>query len=128
MSCTYIKFSTPNKKTEESSSGIGTKILETLVFKPLTYILPKANPDFDGKIENVKQWLLEFENDDEIPSREIGIDEKGETVMILPWKKNYGYWTDNNMKLNDFESSFDTQNIHKDEFENLWNDYEAHHP
>jgi hypothetical protein len=127
MSCTYIKFSTPTKKIDESSSDIGTKILKTLVYKPLTYILPKANPEFDGKIENVKQWLLEFESSDEIPSREIGIDEKGETIMILPWKQNYGYWTDNNMKFDDFNSHFKTQYINKEEFENLWNAYEATH-
>ena len=40
--------------------------------------------------------------------------------MIMPDDRNYGYWTDNNLKLDDFK----TQNVGKQIFENLWNSFE----
>jgi hypothetical protein len=68
---------------------------------------------------------LEFESVDEIPSREIGIDEKGKTLMIMPWKHNYGFWTDNNLKLQDFTVGFDIRNITQEEFESRWKNFET---
>lgn len=29
----------------------------------------------------------------------------------MPYKNNYGYWTDNNLKLNDFKTTFVTSEI-----------------
>lgn len=118
-----IKFAIP-KSSGEPSTGIATKIFETLVVKPLTYFIPKANPNFDDKIMNVTHWLLDFEDGNEIPSREIGLDENGRVLVIMPWNNNHGFWTDNNMTLGDFESSFHTEEISEKEFNKLWNSFE----
>jgi hypothetical protein len=40
--------------------------------------------------------------------------------MKMPYKKNYGYWTDNNMLLDDFRKHFEVSEITKEEFERQW--------
>jgi len=40
--------------------------------------------------------------------------------MIMPWKDNYGYWTDNNITLDYFKEQFQAVSIDKVEFEKLW--------
>ena len=44
--------------------------------------------------------------------------------MIMPWKSNYGFWTDNELKYFDFKESFKFQEIDKNEFENNWKRFE----
>lgn len=40
--------------------------------------------------------------------------------MKMPFKKNYGYWVDNNLTYNDFKESFDWKIIDKEIFEKNW--------
>ncbi|MBK7855618.1 MAG: hypothetical protein IPJ79_12590 [Bacteroidetes bacterium] len=42
----------------------------------LTTIIPKANPDFEDKIDEVQYWLVECDNETGIPEREIGLERK----------------------------------------------------
>ncbi|MFI0428505.1 hypothetical protein [Mariniflexile sp. HMF6888] len=60
--------------------------------------------------------------DDEtgIPEREIGMDKDGRIIVKMPFKNNYGYWTDNNLLLADFKGHFETIEISRDSFENHW--------
>lgn len=44
--------------------------------------------------------------------------------MIMPDDKNYGYWTDNNLKVEDFEKQFKTNKIQKAEFDKWVNSFE----
>jgi hypothetical protein len=104
MSNTYIKCRSSHSGIRKTPDSIGRK-LATLI---LPEIVPVANPDFDEKIDLVVCWLIEFENDSYYPSREIGLDEKEQPIMIMPWRKNYGYWTDNNLVLEDFFAHFET--------------------
>ena len=80
---TYIKFTMPTRTTLKRDRGIATQVFEMLA-RILTLIIPKANSDFDGKIDRVKQWILEFEEDDGIPTSEIGLNKSGEIIMIMP--------------------------------------------
>ncbi len=50
----------------------------------------------------------------------MGIDENGRVVMAMPDERNYGYWTDNNLKKEDFESLFTTAHVAKERFDQLW--------
>jgi hypothetical protein len=86
----------------------------------LTSIIPKANPDFDYKIDLVENWLVELDCETGIPEREIGIDKNGQVILKMPFKNNYGYWTDNNLLLKDFKEHFTTSEISKESFENHW--------
>jgi hypothetical protein len=86
----------------------------------LTNGIPKANPDFDDKIDEVQYWLVECDNETGIPEREIGLDKEGKVILKMPFKDNYGYWTDNNFKLNDFKEHFVVSEISRDSFEQNW--------
>src|SRR5690349_4870371 len=110
MGMIYIKF-----KTDEivTTSGQPTetswleKNVEKLIVQILTTIIPKANPDFDSKIQNVREWILEVDEDEETPEREIGLDDKGNVMMIMPWKDNYGFWTDSSVQVDKLAKSRD---------------------
>jgi hypothetical protein len=41
----------------------------------------------------------------------------------MPWEKNYGYWTDNNLVIENFRAHFETINIAREEFEKYWNSF-----
>ena len=119
MSNTYIKFRYPDSKVKKVPENIGKRLAKVV----LESIVPIANPDFEKKIDEVAIWLIEFENDSYYPNREIGLDSSGKTIMIMPWEKNYGYWTDNNLVIENFRTNFETININKEEFEKYWNSF-----
>jgi len=54
----------------------------------------RANPDNERLYPRVSRWLLEIETDDGIPTREIGLDEHGNTLLAAPDHRNWGFWTD----------------------------------
>ena len=119
MSNTYIKFRYPDSKVKKVPENIGKRLAKVV----LESIVPIANPDFENKIDKVDFWLIEFENDSYYPNREIGLDSSGKTIMIMPWEKNYGYWTDNNLVIENFRANFETINITREEFEKYWNSF-----
>jgi len=122
----YIKFknkSGTNSPDDKPKTWL-TKTLEKSVVRVLETIIPKANPDFEGKIGDVNEWLIEINEETEIPDREIGVDNRGQTIMIMPFGDNYGYWTDNNLKLNDFRDIFNATNIPDKEFNDRWDGFE----
>ena len=119
MSNTYIKFRYPDSKVKKFPENIGKRLAKVV----LESTVPIANPDFEKNIDKVAFWLIEFENDSYYPNREIGLDSSGKTIMIMPWEKNYGYWTDNNLVIENFRTNFETININKDEFEKYWNSF-----
>lgn len=90
------------------------------LIKILSIFIPKANPDYENKIDLVSDWLLEFRSDNSTPNREIGLDNHKKVLVKMPHKENYGYWTDNTMTLNDFKNSFETKKIPQEFFELKW--------
>lgn len=116
MSNTYIKFKSLRTSAQKVPENIGRRLVKAV----FTTVAPIANPDFENKIDDVAFWLIEFENDSYYPNREIGLDSFGKPIMIMPWEKNYGYWTDNNLVIGDFRSHFETIDISKEEFEKYW--------
>jgi hypothetical protein len=119
MSNTYIKFKCPDSLIQKVPENIGKRLAKVV----LESIVPIANPDFDKKIDEVATWLIEFENDSYYPNREVGLDSSGKTIIIMPWEKNYGYWTDNNLVIENFRAHFETINIAREEFEKYWNSF-----
>jgi hypothetical protein len=89
----------------------------------LGLILPKANPDFEAKIDKVWVWLLEFEDEQAVPEREIGLDADSVVILQMPYGDNYGYWTDNQLTFRDFQSTFKTDLITREYFEEKWNSF-----
>jgi len=91
----------------------------------LTRIIPKANPDFEDKINEVDYWLVEYNSETGFPEREIGLDIEGQVLLKMPHKNNYGYWTDNNLLLNDFKEHFNVSEISKEKFEESWDFFDT---
>ncbi|MEZ7509126.1 hypothetical protein QO190_08055 [Cloacibacterium sp. Arc13] len=116
---TYLKIILDSQNREKSKSNIFFDLLEKIAWK----ILPLANPDFDSKIHDTNIWLIEFDNDN-IPVREIGMNNSQEPIMIMPYENNFGFWTDNNLILQDFKNGFEFEKISKSEFEKNWNAYQ----
>jgi len=114
----YIKFKVPKSEPVAESSQF-----ENVVVKILSTILPKANPDFDKLIDQVDYWFVEYNQTENAAWREIGFDKNGHSIVAMPLGKNYGYWTDNNLTLDDFEA-FGVTAIAQDQFENEWTEFE----
>ena len=88
--------------------------------KLLSLFIAKANPDFDRYINTVNYWQIEFENEESIPTREVGLNNRREVIMKMPYKENYGYWIDNILTYNDFKESFKYKIINKEIFQENW--------
>lgn len=120
MKASYIQFEAPKNGKNSSNDGLLKKLFLKALVAMLSAIIPKANQDFDGKIGDVIHWLVECDNETGIPEREIGLDKEGRVILKMPFKDNYGYWTDNNLLLNDFKTHFMTSEISKEMFEEKW--------
>lgn len=81
----------------------------------LLFFIPKANPGYQKKMHLVKEWLIEFD-DNNAPLREIGIGSNGTPVLAGPDSENYGFWCDTNMSFDDFKGEL----IGREEFDSLW--------
>lgn len=68
----------------------------------MLFFIPKANPDYDDKMHLVQEWLVEFDESGN-PGREIGLSEIGRPILAGPDSRNYGFWLDTNMTIDDFE-------------------------
>ena len=123
MNRIYLQFKANKANTSEAEpkNWLG-RAIENSLYKILTSIIPKANPYFNGKIKDVYEWIIEVE-EDEMPTREIGINKEGSVIMIMPWRENCGYWTDNNLIAEDFIESFECTTVNQNEFENLWKNF-----
>ena len=84
------------------------------------WILPKANPDFENKIQLVIFWLIEFPGEDAMPVREIGLNDAGDVIVKMPDESNFGYWVDNNLTFRDFKKLFQIEYVTAEYFEKLW--------
>lgn len=110
----YLKIKETGRITEKE--GFIKKSIRFL----LGAIIPKANPDYDDKMDLVNYWLLEFEDKETIPNREIGIGFNEVVVVKMPYENNYGYWVDNSLTFNDFRNSFEAVEITGEYFEEKW--------
>lgn len=111
----YLEFKMLNQNTKIKINCF-YKIITRLVY----FFKLSANPDYDEKINEVEYWVLEFENKNEFPIREIGLDKNKNIILKMPYKNNYGYWTDNNMRYEDFLSSFKCKIVSEDYFNKKW--------
>lgn len=117
----YIKFEQPKGKSFPEPSKF-QKAIENFTAKILTTILPKGNPDFEDLIQEVNFWKVEYDLTENTAWREIGFDRNGNSIVAMPFGENYGYWTDNNLTLKDFEQ-FDLKKIEISEFEKDWTEF-----
>ncbi len=113
----YFKFKMPLEEEKEIPQ---TPMHESLFDWLLEKLIPKANPDFDIKYNDVDTWFVEYDEDNDCTNREIGLNRDGHIIVKGPFNNNLGYWVDNDLSLQDYEDDFDIQYINKDVFEELW--------
>lgn len=107
----YIKFNIDRSEKVTNKKSLFERILN--------FILPKTNPDYNDKIDLVVTWFLEFDDENSLPNREIGIIDELKKIK-MPYKDNYGYWTDNNLKYEDFKKLFSPIEVTNKDFNYLW--------
>ena len=88
--------------------------------RALLFFIPRANPDYEPKLHVVREWLVEFDQDDR-PDREVGLDATGSPVIAGPNPRNCGFWLDTNMLFKDFAG----EPITKEQFEARWSEFHA---
>ena len=113
----YITFLDNDKAVYEKKESF---FFKRILCPILSLIIPKANPDFDHLYKNVYQWYIEYDDLNNCTCREIGIDINHRVIVKAPYMKNYGYWTDNDMTLEMYSSSFNIEYIDKDLFDSIW--------
>ncbi|MDH6354190.1 hypothetical protein M2132_000517 [Dysgonomonas sp. PH5-45] len=113
----YIKFEFRFNK-DNFKENFFQKLLIRIVF----LLFPKANPDYEDKINNAVYWLLELDENDGFPTREIGLNKDYKSILKMPYKKNYGYWIDSNMTYMDFIERFHAESIESEFFNKKWNE------
>lgn len=91
-----------------------------IISRILKKIIPQANPNFDDKYQFVDNWYIEYDEVEEITEREVGTDTKGVVIVKAPFKDNFGFWVDNNLKMEDY-SKFSIKHIYSEDFNQLWN-------
>ena len=119
----YIKFADPKPENPQPPDGPVKKAVKYAIIKILTTIIPKANPDFDHLLDTVDFWKIEFDKKENCTWREIGFDKDGVSIVAMPLGKNYGYWTDNHLTLEDYEH-FNPAPITANEFDSDWTEFE----
>ena len=116
----YLKFI--EKKTSNAEEK--DSFLINLLRKILEFLLPQANPDFDHLYLLVETWYIEYDEkyEEDGTIREVGRDAYGRIIVKDPDERNYGFWNDTNMGLNDFIEQMHAEYISKEEFEAVWNE------
>lgn len=122
----YIKFNALKGESPVQQKGL-KYVLGNIAFKILSTVIPKANPDFDHLIDKVEYWKIEYHPQENFTCREIGFDRHQNPIIGMPYKNNYGYWTDNNLTLDSYQE-FSPTTIKKDDFNSEWNKFVAVNP
>ncbi len=120
MKTTYIQFDAPKSNNQTAQNKLVKHWPKKILASILKTFIPKANPNFDDKINEVRYWLIECDSETGIPEREIGLDKEKHILVKMPNPNNYGYWTDNSLLLNDFKKHFVVSQISKEHFEQNW--------
>lgn len=115
---TYIKINNIKDKTSNPSNGL-KKVIEESVIRIQSTFIPKANPDFEHLFDSVHYWIIEYNNEKKAALREIGFNKSDQPIIAMPDERNHGYWTDNNLTIDDYKS-LGSLKIEKQEFEKNW--------
>jgi len=114
----YLCFKDPIGVSEPQTSRIGDAFWKG-IGNALSFIVPQQNPDFDSLLSDVDHWLVEYDSSLDETIREIGFDTNGKAIIAMPLERNNGYWTDNQLKLADYER-FTPVAISAQDFEAAW--------
>jgi hypothetical protein len=63
--------------------------------------------------------MIEYDTMRYTTIRELGFDEQDNIILAMPLDQNYGYWSDNQLKLSDYER-FNPITTSEREFDTAW--------
>lgn len=87
--------------------------------RAVLFFVPSANPDFENLFPSVRAWYVEVD-DSGAAVREIGVDAAENPILVAPYRRNYGFWTDSNPPFPDDTATETTA----DRFEQLWSAFD----
>ena len=87
--------------------------------KAILFFIPRANPGYDPIMHLLSEWFVEIDEEN-LPFREIGLDQSSRPIFAGTSKRNYGFWLDTRLTGDDFS---DASEISKVEFEEKWSEY-----
>jgi hypothetical protein len=115
---TWLRFNEPLANVKPTRTGVADLFWKE-IGSALTLIIPQANPDFDRLIDRVAYWMIEYDRIQDETVRELGFDQHDNVILAMPLDRNYGYWTDNHLKLSDYDR-FNPIPITEKEFDTAW--------
>ena len=106
----------------EPDNSISSLVIFYL-FKVLFFWVPKASPDYEVVVNNVRHWHIEIDNDTGRAEREIGFDDCDKPIVFAPTNRNLGLWTDSDriFSVEDYEL------VDKRIFNELWYSLKGNH-
>jgi len=114
----WLRFNDPTTNVEPARKGLTDRLWEG-IGKALSLITSQSNPDFDRLIDKVTYWMIEYDKTDDQTIRELGFDQHDQVILAMPLDRNYGYWTDNQLKLSDYDR-FNPIPLTEKEFDTAW--------
>jgi len=122
----YLKFKAPSAESVRPPK-VFINYVRSLFQPRVTLETPRSNPNFDEILCYVTNWYVEFDAQNGFPIRELGTDASGDVIMIMPWQRNYGFWSDKKIKLKQFYQQLDAIETDQHEFDGLWHTFESRH-
>ena len=93
-----------------------------LTINPKKWFLPKSiQSDLNTKKLEILDWIIEFDEEKNYVNREIGMGVNGVVIYQAPSEKHYGFWSDADLKILDFDK-FNPKKTSEKEFNSLWKD------
>lgn len=74
--------------------------------------------------DKVEVWHIEFHKELNTVTRELGFDGSGELIYLAPTQRNFGFWSDTNITLAEYER-FYPDTISKTRFNRLFREAKA---
>jgi hypothetical protein len=90
-----------------------------IIVRLFTFWIPRASPDYETNLDNVKYWYIEVDKNSGTPQREIGFDNINRAILFAPTDKNYGLWTDSPVNFTWTEHTTVDKEVFNDIFEAL---------
>ena len=65
--------------------------------------MPRTNPDYSSDIiDAIEYWYVEYDEEKGLTCREIGLNADKKMIFKAPYKKNLGFWCDEDLSLDDY--------------------------
>ncbi len=89
------------------------------IIRLLTFWIPRASPDYEVNLNNIRYWYIEVDKSTWTAQREIGFDITNRPILFAPTDRNSGLWTDSQATFTETDYKTVDRNLFNDIFEAL---------